>query len=163
MLSVLANIPTNWNIKTLHSMRWGTRSNNALAYAPLYLCLWLYCLCGNCLDVTYLFPWTHSSYPIFYHTFTITKQLFSIFVASNPQPLSEADFVLFPFIRFKMMANSMSQTFVSCLFVYLSRDRRILLRMNSGDVSIKEQDTVLYIPTEGFVKATRSKSEKLGT
>ena len=35
--------------------------------------------------------------------------------------------------------------------------------MNSGDVSIKEQDTVLYIPTEGFVKATRSKSEKLGT
>ena len=57
----------------------------------------------------------------------------------------------------------MSQTLVSCLFVYLSRDRRILLRMNSGDVSIKEQDTVLYIPTEGFVKATRSKSERLGT
>ena len=40
--------------------------------------------------------------------------------------------------------------------------RRSLLRMNSCDESIKEQDTVIYIPPDGFVKATKSKSQKIG-
>ena len=40
--------------------------------------------------------------------------------------------------------------------------RRSLLRMNSCDESIKEQDTVFYIPPDGFVKATKSKSQKIG-
>ena len=119
MLSVLANIPTSWNIDSSFNEELKMRNNalRALPYAPLYLCLLLYCLCSNCLDVTYLFPWTRSSYPILYHTFNITKQLFSIFVASNPQSLLEAYFVLFPLIRFKMMANSLSRAFISYLLV----------------------------------------------
>ena len=34
--------------------------------------------------------------------------------------------------------------------------------MNALDVSIKEKDTVLYTPPDGFVAAMKNKSEKMG-